>query len=74
MSPLAACSAVIGAKPKVKVIVGDAFKVLPTLEADVALVDVFPEYGNNHAATAQLARACKKIGKVWGWGGSDDDP
>ncbi len=61
-------------KPKVKVIVGDAFKVLPTLEADVALVDVFPEYGNNHAATAQLARACKKIGKVWGWGGSDDDP
>lgn len=61
-------------KPKVKVIVGDAFKILPTLEADVALVDVFPEYGNNHAATAQLARACKKIGKVWGWGGSDDDP
>ncbi|NJK31626.1 MAG: hypothetical protein HC927_03975 [Deltaproteobacteria bacterium] len=32
-------------KTQVKVIVGDAFQVLPKLTADVALVDVFPTYG-----------------------------
>ncbi len=59
-------------KTKVRVIVGDAFEVLPKLEADVALVDVFPTYGANHAAMAELSKRCKKIGKLWGWGGAED--
>lgn len=56
----------------ITVLIGDCFKVLPTLEADVALVDVYPNYGCNHAATRKLARKCKNIRKVWGWGTSED--
>lgn len=55
-------------KKRLTVIVGDAYEVLPTLSADVALVDIFPSYGGNDAATLQLARRCPKIKKMWGWG------
>lgn len=57
---------------KLTVLIGDAFKVIPTLEADVALVDTYPNYGCNHAATQELARKCRKIKKVWGWGTSEE--
>jgi len=50
------------------VIVGDAYEVLPTLSADVALVDIFPSYGGNEAAMMQLRKRCPKIKKMWGWG------
>lgn len=55
-------------KKRLTVIVGDAFAVLPTLTADVALVDIFPAYGGNEAAMAELRRRCPKIKKMWGWG------
>lgn len=55
-------------KKRLTVIVGDAFEVLPTLAADVALVDIFPAYGGNEAAMQQLRRRCPKIKKMWGWG------
>lgn len=53
---------------RLTVIVGDAFEVLPTLQADVALVDVFPNYGGNEPAMQELRRRCPKIKKLWGWG------
>ena len=56
LSPAAA------AKP-CDVVVGDAREVLPTLTADVALVDIFPHYGRNHLRTP-----CPGIRKVWCWG------
>lgn len=56
LSPAAA------AKP-CDVVVGDARAVLPTLAADVALVDIFPRYGSN-----RLRVATPQIGKVWCWG------
>lgn len=49
----------------IKVIVGDAYKVLPKLEADVALVDIFPSYGFN-----EFSPPCAGIKKVWCWGGA----
>lgn len=55
-------------KKKLAVIVGDAYAVLPTLAADVALVDIFPAYGHNAAAMRELARRSPKIKKMWGWG------
>lgn len=55
-------------KKRLTVIVGDAYEVLPTLAADVALVDIFPNYGGNEAAMQQLRRRCPKIKKMWGWG------
>lgn len=55
-------------KKRLTVIVGDAFAVLPTLAADVALVDIFPAYGGNEAAMQELRRRCPKIKKMWGWG------
>jgi hypothetical protein len=55
-------------KKRLTVLVGDAYEVLPTLAADVALVDIFPSYGGNEAATRELARRSPKIKKVWGWG------
>jgi hypothetical protein len=53
---------------KVEVIVGDAYVKLPKLTADVALVDIFPNYGNNDYDASQLRRSCKSIPKIWCWG------
>ncbi len=55
-------------KKRLTVLVGDAFKIIPTLSADVALLDMFPAYGGNEPATRELARRSPKIKKVWGWG------
>lgn len=55
-------------KKRLTVIVGDAFEVMPTLAADVALVDIFPAYGGNEAAMQALRARCPKIKKMWGWG------
>ncbi len=44
------------------VIVGDAREVVPALAADVALIDIFPSYGDN------LFPPCPRIGRVWCWG------
>jgi spermidine synthase len=51
-----------------EVVVGDAFEVIPGLRADVALIDIFPEYGSNRAATEELARRSPGIRSFWGWG------
>lgn len=51
-----------------EVIVGNVYEELPKLERDVALVDVFPDYGNNGPRTQRLRASSPKIGKVWGWG------
>ncbi len=55
----------------VRVEVGDAFQVMPRLRADVALVDIYPEYGGNARATARLAQTSPGIRRVWGWGDED---
>ncbi|MBK8264708.1 MAG: hypothetical protein IPK80_25625 [Nannocystis sp.] len=52
----------------VEVIVGDALEVLPRLRADVALVDIFPSFGEAGPTIAALRRSCPKIGAIWGWG------
>lgn len=55
---------------KVKdVIIGDAEQLLPTMTADVALVDIYVRYGNNGQ---RLRQRCQNepitIPKVWCWG------
>jgi hypothetical protein len=55
-------------KKRLTVLVGDAYEIVPTLTADVALIDIFPAYGSNDAATRELARRSPKIKKMWGWG------
>ncbi|MBK7824798.1 hypothetical protein [Nannocystis sp.] len=55
-------------KKRLTVLVGDAYQIVPTLSADVALIDIFPNYGGNEAATQELARRSPKIKKMWGWG------
>lgn len=57
---------------KLNVHVGNAFEIIPTLKADVGLLDMFPRYGENHAPTKQLARKSKGIKKMWGWGTSEE--
>jgi len=47
---------------KAELIIGDAKKIIPTLEADVALVDIWPSYGGNHMPH------CPRIGYTWCWG------
>lgn len=54
-----------------EVVVGDAYEVFPTLRADVALVDIFPGYGNNQAAMDEMARRSPGIKKWWGWGAEE---
>lgn len=48
---------------KVNWVVGDAKDVLPTLTADVALVDIFRDYGGNW-----FAPKCPNIKTIWVWG------
>jgi hypothetical protein len=55
-------------KKRLTVLVGDAFQIIPTLSADVALLDMFPAYGGNEPATRALAARSPKIKKMWGWG------
>jgi len=52
----------------VEVIVGDAYKVMPLLTADIALVDIFPRYGGNSWECRRLARNCPHIKATWCWG------
>lgn len=54
-----------------EVVVGDAYEVFPTLKADVALVDIFPGYGNNQAALDRMAASAPGIKKWWGWGAEE---
>lgn len=47
---------------RLDVIVDNAHNIVPKLHADVALIDIFPNYGGNTFA------ACPHIKKVWCWG------
>jgi len=53
----------------VNVIVGDAYEVLPKLEATVALIDIYPSYGSNGWEMDRALRG-SKIGYIWHWGGA----
>lgn len=55
-------------KKRLTVLVGNAYDIIPTLTANVALIDIFPAYGGNEAATRELAKRSPKIKKMWGWG------
>ena len=46
-------------------VVGDAYEILPTLTADIALVDIFESYGGNDFLRR---RRCPNIPVVWSWG------
>jgi spermidine synthase len=46
-----------------EVICGDALELLPEMAADVALVDIWRDYGGN-----ELRTPCPEIGFVWCWG------
>lgn len=48
---------------KVDIVIGDARELLPKMKADVALVDIFPDYGGNG-----LYRDTPGIQTVWCWG------
>lgn len=50
-------------KCEVDVIIGDANATIPSLEADAALIDIFPFYGNNEF---RAKHPC--IEKIWVWG------
>lgn len=58
-------------KKPLDVHVGDAYEIIPTLRADVALIDIFPGYGDGFRRVAQLAERSPKIKKFWGWGTSE---
>ncbi len=55
-------------RPIDELIVGNAYNELPKLEADVALVDIFKNYGGNGWAQNELNKTCKGIKKIWCWG------
>lgn len=52
----------------IDVVVGDVFVELPKLTADVALIDIYPRYGNNGAAHRRLVRNSPNVKKMWSWG------
>ncbi len=53
---------------EVEIIVGNVYEVLPELEADVALIDVFTRYGGNAYERDRLRKRCPGIGYIWAWG------
>lgn len=55
----------------VEIHVGDAYEIIPSLRADVALIDIFPGYGDGFGRVAELAKQSPKIKKFWGWGTSE---
>ncbi len=55
----------------VEVVVGDAYDIIPQLRADIALVDIFPGYGNAQRKIDELAARSPRIKKFWGWGSSE---
>lgn len=58
-------------RKKVDVVIGDAYEVIPKLEGDVALIDIFPGYGDGFRRVEELRRASPRIKKFWGWGTSE---
>ena len=52
----------------VTVVIGSAYDVMPKLKADIAIVDIFPDYGGNWRGCGQLVRSCKSIKDFWCWG------
>jgi len=55
---------------EVEVVIGDADKLIYDMEADVALMDIYPSYGGNgHRIRADHSRGkMPGIGKLWVWG------
>jgi hypothetical protein len=60
-------------------VVEDAYVAVPKLTADVALIDIFPNYGSNDFLDDLYLRdpkhrpahqQCPNIGRVWSWGKS----
>lgn len=51
-----------------EVIIGDAYKVLSELSADVAVIDIFKSYGEAFWLKESLTKKCKNINKIWCWG------
>ena len=47
----------------IEVLIGDAYEELPRLTADVALIDIYPDYGGN-----RFQKNCPNIKKLWVWG------
>lgn len=54
---------------EVNIIIGDVYEELPKLTADVALVDVFRNFGHNGHYRNQLKKTCPNIKGIWCWGG-----
>lgn len=52
-------------RQRLTVIVDDAYKVIPKLTADVALIDIYHGYNGN------TFTRCPSIGRVWVWGSSE---
>jgi hypothetical protein len=52
----------------VEIVVGDAYVVIPQMQADVALIDIFPEYGRNKYGCDRLKASSPGIRKFWCWG------
>jgi hypothetical protein len=52
------------------VVTGDAYEVMPKMQADVALVDIFKSYGSNDYERDKLRQACVGIDFIWAWGAS----
>jgi hypothetical protein len=52
-------------------VVEDVYVALPKMDADVALVDVFPGYGSNAWQVEKLRRTSPRVKFIWGWGTQD---
>jgi hypothetical protein len=53
----------------VEIVVDDVWKALPTMSADVALLDTFPGYGGNAWERDRMRAKCAgRIGHIWAWG------
>lgn len=53
---------------EIDVIVGDAYEVLPKMQADVCLLDIFRGYGGNKDDADRVRETSPGIGFVWAWG------
>lgn len=54
------------ARPLDVIVIGDVFQELPKMAADVALLDVYPNFGGNRRPAWE--KKCKNIKAFWTWG------
>jgi len=55
-------------KKPLDVVIGDAYETITRVQADTALIDIFPSWGNIGLKMVKFKQVAPQIKRWWGWG------